>query len=102
MTSLLLRNVTLNGSRTHVLIDKGVFADLKAPETAGADRVIDAHGMALLPPFYNTHTHQAMALLRGYGDDMALFTWLNDRIWPLEAKLTAHDITWARSSPFSR
>ena len=92
MTSLLLRNVTLNGSRTHVLIDKGVFADLKAPETAGADRVIDAHGMALLPPFYNTHTHQAMALLRGYGDDMALFTWLNDRIWPLEAKLTAHDI----------
>lgn len=57
MTSLLLRNVTLNGSRTHVLIDKGVFADLKAPETAGADRVIDAHGMALLPPFYNTHTH---------------------------------------------
>ena len=29
MTSLLLRNVTLNGSRTHVLIDKGVFADLK-------------------------------------------------------------------------
>lgn len=102
MTSLLLRNVTLNGSRTHVLINKGVFADLKAPETAGADRVIDAHGMALLPPFYNTHTHQAMALLRGYGDDMALFTWLNDRIWRWKPNSRRTTFTWARSSPFSR
>ena len=35
----------------------------------------------------NTHGHAAMTLLRGYADDQELFKWLNDHIWPVEAKL---------------
>jgi 5-methylthioadenosine/S-adenosylhomocysteine deaminase len=37
--------------------------------------------------FINTHGHAAMTLLRGYADDQELFKWLNDHIWPVEAKL---------------
>ena len=48
--------------------------------------------MAILPPFYNTHCHAAMTLLRGYADDMPLHKWLTEYIWPFEQKLTAADI----------
>ena len=37
---------------------------------------------------YNTHTHAAMTLLRGYADDMPLQKWLHEYIWPFEEKLT--------------
>lgn len=43
----------------------------------------------LLPGLINLHTHAAMALLRGYADDMPLMRWLNERIWPAEKRLVA-------------
>lgn len=92
MDSLLVRNVLLNGSRTDILIEDHRFRSLDAPAGTVADAVIDADGMAILPPFYNTHTHAAMSLLRGYADDMPLQKWLRDYIWPYEDKLTAADI----------
>jgi 5-methylthioadenosine/S-adenosylhomocysteine deaminase len=58
------------------------------------DDVLDAAGMALLPGLVNGHTHAGMTLMRGYGDDMPLMQWLQDRIWPTEAKLTADDVYW--------
>jgi 5-methylthioadenosine/S-adenosylhomocysteine deaminase len=60
---------------------------------AGDDE-LDAAGMALLPGLVNGHTHAAMTLMRGYGDDLPLMQWLQDRIWPTEAKLTADDVYW--------
>ena len=41
-------------------------------------------GQVLLPGLVNAHTHAAMALLRGYADDLPLMRWLNERIWPAE------------------
>ncbi len=41
---------------------------------------------ALIPGLVNAHTHAAMTLMRGYADDKPLMTWLNDHIWPAEAK----------------
>jgi len=35
-----------------------------------------------------------MTLLRGYADDMELMPWLQEKIWPLEARLTEEDIRW--------
>lgn len=49
------------------------------PET-----VLDHH--ALLPGLVNAHGHAAMSLFRGYADDLPLTTWLEHRIWPLEAR----------------
>lgn len=41
---------------------------------------------ALIPGLINLHTHAAMALMRGLADDLPLMTWLQDHIWPAEAK----------------
>ena len=41
---------------------------------------------ALIPGLVNLHTHASMALMRGLADDMALMQWLQDRIWPAEAR----------------
>jgi len=41
---------------------------------------------ALIPGLVNLHTHAAMALLRGFADDMPLMQWLQDRIRPAEAR----------------
>ena len=53
-----------------------------------AKQVIDAQGGLILPGLINTHTHAAMALFRGLADDLPLMSWLNDHIFPAEAKLT--------------
>ncbi len=52
-----------------------------------AKRVIDVGGGIIMPGLVNTHTHAAMTLFRGVADDLPLMTWLNDHIFPAEAKL---------------
>ncbi|WP_329740947.1 TRZ/ATZ family hydrolase [Dyella sp. A6] len=42
---------------------------------------------ALLPGLVNAHTHNPMTLLRGLADDLPLMTWLQEHIWPAEAKV---------------
>jgi len=46
----------------------------------------------LLPGLVNTHAHSPMTLLRGMGGDLPLLPWLNEIIWPAEAKLRPEDI----------
>ena len=46
------------------------------------------------PALVNGHTHAAMTLFRGFGDDLPLMEWLEQRIWPAEARLTADDVYW--------
>ncbi len=48
---------------------------------------IDARGGILMPGLVNTHTHAAMTLFRGMADDLPLMRWLNDHIFPAEARL---------------
>jgi len=63
-----------------------------APEEKDFDRVIDGKKNLIMPGFKNAHTHSGMTFLRSYADDMALQSWLNDKVFPAEAKLTAEDI----------
>lgn len=58
------------------------------------DHIIDATDKIVLPGFVNTHTHAAMTLMRGYADDMPLDKWLQNKIWPFEARMDADDIYW--------
>jgi 5-methylthioadenosine/S-adenosylhomocysteine deaminase len=46
--------------------------------------VLDRH--VLIPGLVNAHTHAAMALMRGLADDLPLMRWLQEHIWPAEAK----------------
>lgn len=90
--SILIKNVLLNGARTDILVDNGRFEKIGKLQGAHADEIFDGEDKAILPAFYNMHTHCAMNLLKGYGDDKDLFDWLSGDIWPAEDKLTARDI----------
>lgn len=92
MERLLLKGVLHGGRTRNILIEGKRFKDMDAPAEVADARVMDAAGLAVLPALYNTHTHAAMTLLRGYADDMALHTWLQDYIWPFEDKLTPQDV----------
>ena len=59
-----------------------------------ANTVIDGRSKAVIPGLMNMHTHAAMTLFRGFGDDMPLMPWLEKIIWPNEAKLTHDDVYW--------
>ncbi len=61
----------------------GPMADLADP---AAVTVIDGSGRLLMPGLVNTHTHAPMTLFRGLADDLPLMTWLNEHIFPAEAK----------------
>ena len=65
-----------------------------APQGFRPDRVISGEGRLAIPGLVNAHCHTAMTLLRGYADDMDLETWLFEKIFPAEAKLTGEDIYW--------
>ncbi len=64
-----------------------------ARDVEGA-QIIDGKRTVAMPGLINTHTHAAMTLLRSYADDMELMPWLNDKIWPAEAKFVNEYIYW--------
>lgn len=97
---VLIKGAQLNGECVDVYIEGKYirFID-KGQKTiddkqSSFDKVIDGSGKALIPGFVNTHTHAAMTLFRGFGDDMALMPWLEQKIWPNEAKMTDEDVYW--------
>lgn len=61
-------------------------------ENEKAQEVYDLKGNLLMPSFKNAHTHSAMTFARSYADDLPLDRWLNEMIFPMEAKLTGQDI----------
>jgi 5-methylthioadenosine/S-adenosylhomocysteine deaminase len=59
-----------------------------APETVLPDHVV-------VPGLFNLHTHAAMTLLRGLGDDLPLMDWLEKRVWPVERALLSEEFVAA-------
>lgn len=56
------------------------------------DIEIDCKGNLLMPGFKNAHTHSGMTFLRSFADDVPLQKWLNEKVFPMEAKLSGEDI----------
>ena len=73
-----------------IAIDDGRIIDIlpsaQASRQYSAHTLLDYPRHALLPGMINTHTHAAMSLFRGLADDLALMDWLQNHIWPAEAK----------------
>ncbi len=51
-----------------------------------AKKTISAQDSLIMPGFVNCHTHAAMTCFRGIADDLELMDWLNNYIFPAEAK----------------
>jgi 5-methylthioadenosine/S-adenosylhomocysteine deaminase len=87
--------VTMDGagrvlSPGSVAVDGTRIVGVDTPEAIaarfrGRER-IDATGQVVLPGLINTHTHAPMVLYRGLADDLALMDWLEQYIFPAEAK----------------
>ncbi len=82
------KNTVLEGHS--LIVDQGrILALLPTSVARGrftgvAETVLSNH--VLIPGLINLHTHAAMTLMRGLADDTPLMTWLNNHIWPAEAK----------------
>lgn len=82
-----LYNISIEGSRI-VHVGKEIPASMQDAE------IIDGAGKLATAGMVNTHGHVSMTLLRSYADDMSLMDWLENKIWPIEAKMDAKDIYW--------
>jgi 5-methylthioadenosine/S-adenosylhomocysteine deaminase len=87
--------ITVDGSRRilnpgSVAIDGNTIVAIDTPANIAARYkaadTIDATGKVVMPGLINTHTHAAMVMYRGLGNDLALMDWLQKYIFPAEAK----------------
>lgn len=100
MAKILLKNIEYlaeNGEvhQADIAIDGAHIARIGAVDADWQpEQIIDGTNKLAIPGLVNTHTHAAMSLFRSYADDMLLMDWLQTKIWPAEANLTADDIYW--------
>ncbi len=69
------------------------LAELRERYAAERETILADH--VVTPGLFNLHTHAAMTLLRGLGDDLPLMDWLHTRIWPVEKALLSEDFVTA-------
>lgn len=90
MGKILLRNIVKAGIVSDILIDGNRIAKIcpageDAIDGSGCE-VVECGGKAVLPGFVNMHTHAAMSMMRGVGEDIAFHEWI-DRIWDIESRI---------------
>ena len=65
----------------------GIYPQAEAKSKFDPASVVDLADHILMPGLVNAHGHAAMSLLRGYADDLPLQPWLEEHIWPVEARV---------------
>lgn len=89
-------NTCLN--RASVAIDQdeivAVGSTNKITKQYTAKQMIIAEDSLIMPGFVNCHTHAAMTCFRGIADDLELMEWLNNYIFPDEAKYVNKDLAY--------
>ena len=68
----------------------------EAPPAEGAE-LVELPGL-LMPGMVNTHSHAPMVLFRGQGEGLPLDRWLQEVMWPREARLTGDDVEVAMTA----
>lgn len=96
-TSILTPNKQLLGD---ILIEGNQISQI-GDVREKAEFILDGSGKLAIPGLVNAHTHVAMTLFRGYGEDLPLNRWLEEKIWPIEAKQTPKDVATAALLAFS-
>jgi len=78
-----------------IVIDDGRISDILPSAdvhnlyTSSIEKNYNQH--ILMPGLINAHTHSPMSLFRGIADDLPLDDWLNNHIWPAEAKWVSEE-----------
>ena len=91
--SLAVTGAVRDGQPIGLRAENGVIVEIGAGVQARPeDERLDAAGAILVPGLINGHTHAAMTLFRGYGDDLPLMQWLEEKIWPVERRLEPDDV----------
>jgi 5-methylthioadenosine/S-adenosylhomocysteine deaminase len=95
VSSLAVTGAVHAGKPVSLRAEAGVVVEL-GPDVKPRpeDTTLDAAGAILVPPLLNGHTHAAMTLFRGYGDDLPLMRWLQEKVWPIERQLEPEDVYW--------
>ncbi|EFK10766.1 amidohydrolase family protein [delta proteobacterium NaphS2] len=76
------------------IVQIGPSTEIPLPHGSALD-IIDAQNGIIMPGLVNAHAHTAMALFRGFADDLPLRTWLFDKIFPAEADfLSPETVYW--------
>lgn len=86
-------------TRHYIKIAAGIIQDIGPMDQCRVDDlcpVVDASGCLMLPGLINGHCHGAMTLFRGLADDLELMNWLENHIFPAEAKcVTPEMVYWS-------
>lgn len=59
-----------------------------------SDKIFDASSKIVMPGLINAHSHIPMTYFRGLADDLPLDEWLQNHIWPAEAKFLSEDFVY--------
>ena len=100
MNDILLKNALLDDKRVNIYVNDGMISSITPsvpgePLTVDATtEVVDCSTKAVLPSFINMHTHAAMSMMRGVGEDISFHEWLA-RIWRIESGLTPEYVYYA-------
>ena len=76
----------------YVLTDGDLISYIGREKPEKADKIINGNGNLLIPGFYNSHCHAAMVMFRGFGEDLPLARWLNEKIYPAEDRLNTQNV----------
>ena len=78
-----------------IVINDGIILDIldqkEASSKYSAKETHNLNGQAIIPGLINAHTHVPMNLFRGLADDLQLFDWLQNHIWPAEAEVMCEE-----------
>jgi 5-methylthioadenosine/S-adenosylhomocysteine deaminase len=95
VSSLAVTGAAQAGKPVSLRAEEGVIVELGPDvQPRPEDAKLDAAGGMLVPPLLNGHTHAAMTLFRGHGDDLPLMRWLQEKVWPIERQLEPEDVYW--------
>lgn len=98
MTGILLENIFLDGKAVDIYVDSGRIAGIfpageGREKAAAGTEIVGCTGKFILPGFVNMHTHAAMSLMRGLGEDMVFSDWIK-KIWTAESYLDKDFVYW--------
>jgi len=78
-----------------ILIEDTKIKKIDKDIKEGVEKIIDATGKVVMPGLINTHSHVPMSIFRETVDGYITQDWLEQKIWPMEDKLTNEDIYYA-------